>query len=179
MSFTTPVPDAAGGQNPQNESLYVPAGTGVTKWVAGGVNTIKASATTTNGSFGFVEASVPPGGGPTAHVHRRSDEAFYLMYGELELLTGDRIFTARSGDFIFVPRGQSAPFQEYRSAHREAAGDVQAPAALRNSSPRVAMSPAGVPPPVWDMNRFEQVQEVIDRFGLDFKAVPEPPSSTT
>ena len=62
MSFTTPVPDAEGGQHPQNESLYVPAGTGVTKWSSGDVNTIKASATTTNGSFGFVEASVPPAG---------------------------------------------------------------------------------------------------------------------
>ena len=47
MSFTTPVPDAAGGQNPQNGPLYVPAGTGVTKWSSGDVNTIKASATTT------------------------------------------------------------------------------------------------------------------------------------
>ncbi len=65
MSRTTPVPDGAGGQNPQNGSLYVPAGTGVTKWSAGDVYTIKASATTTNGSFGFVEASVPPGGGPS------------------------------------------------------------------------------------------------------------------
>jgi mannose-6-phosphate isomerase-like protein (cupin superfamily) len=111
VSLTTPVPDAAGGQNPQNGSLYVPAGTGVTKWSAGDVYTIKASATTTNGSFGFVEASVPPGGGPVAHVHRRSDEAFYLMYGELELLTGDRIFTARSGDFIFVHRGTRHRFR--------------------------------------------------------------------
>jgi hypothetical protein len=78
MSLTTPVPDAAAGQNPQNGSLHVAAGTGVTKWVAGDVYTVKVSATTTNGSFGFVEASVPPGGGPIAHVHRRSDEAFYL-----------------------------------------------------------------------------------------------------
>ena len=62
MSFTTPVSDSEGRRNPQNGSLYVPAGTGVTKWSSGDVNTIKASATTTNGSFGFVEASVPPAG---------------------------------------------------------------------------------------------------------------------
>ena len=34
---------------------------------------------------------------------------------------------------------------------------------------------AGVAPPVWDMKRFEQVQEVIDRFDLDCKVIPEPP----
>lgn len=61
MSFTTSVSDCEGRRNPQNESIYVPAGTGVTKWVAGDVYTVKVSATTTNGSFGFIEASVPPG----------------------------------------------------------------------------------------------------------------------
>jgi len=34
-------------------------------------------------------------------------------------------------------------------------------------------------PPAWDMSRLEQVREIIDRLDLDFKAVPEPPSSTT
>ncbi len=179
MSFTTPVPDAAGRRNPQNGSLYVPAGTGVTKWSSGDVNTIKASATTTNGSFGFVEASVPPGGGPVAHVHRRSDEAFYLMYGELELLAGDRIFTARSGDFIFVPRGTRHRFQEYRSAHCEAANYVL-PGQRRGNVHQVwrrARTRGG--PALWDMNRLQQAGEIIDRFNIDFKAVPERPSSTT
>ena len=35
------------------------------------------------------------------------------MYGELELLAGDRIFTARSGDFIFVPRGTRHRFKPH------------------------------------------------------------------
>jgi mannose-6-phosphate isomerase-like protein (cupin superfamily) len=78
--------------------------------VAGDVYTVKVSATTTNGSFGFIEASVPPGAGSIAHVHRRTDESFYLVSGELEFLDGDRTFTARSGDFIFVPRGNRHRF---------------------------------------------------------------------
>ena len=179
MSFTTPVSDSEGRRNPQHGSLYVPAGTGVTKWAAGDVYTIKASATTTTGSFGFVEASVPPGGGPVAHVHRRSDEAFYLVHGELELLTGDRIFKARSGDFIFAPR---AP------PHRPRTTPLPPPTPPPMFSPGGAEElftkcgdepEPGVTPPLWDMNRAEQAREVIDRFDLDFKAVPEPPSSTT
>ena len=110
MSLTTPVPDPTGGRNPQNDCLYVPAGTGVTKWVAGDVYTMKVSATTTNGSLGFIEASVPPGAGSIAHVHSGTDESFYLISGELEFLDGDRTFTARSGDFIFVPRGNRHRF---------------------------------------------------------------------
>ena len=62
MSFTAPVPDAAGGQNPQNGPLYVPAGTGVTKWSSGDVNTIKASATTTTAHSGSSKPPCRPAG---------------------------------------------------------------------------------------------------------------------
>ena len=164
MSFTTPVSDSEGRRNPQNGSLYVPAGTGVTKWSSGDVNTIKASATTTHGSFGFVEASVPPGGGPVAHVHRRSDEAFYLMYGELELLAGDRIFTARSGDFIFVPRGTRHRFRN---------------TGLHTAKLLTMFCPGGAEEMFAKCGDEQQAGEIIDRFNIDFKAVPEPPSSTT
>jgi len=179
MSFTTPVPDPTGGQNPPNEPLYVPAGTGVTKWSSGDVNTIKASATTTNGSFGFIEASVPPGGGPVAHIHRRSDEAFYLMYGELELLAGDRIFTARSGDFIFVPRGTRHRFRN-TGLHTAKLLTMFCPGGAEEMFTKCGDEPEpGVAPPLWDMNRLQQAGEIIDRFDIDFKAVPEPPPSTT
>jgi mannose-6-phosphate isomerase-like protein (cupin superfamily) len=86
-------------------ALHVPAGEGPTYWVAGDVYTLKATRETTAGSLGFAEASVPPGGGPVAHVHLRADEAFYVLAGELEMLDGGRTFTARTGDFVFIPRG--------------------------------------------------------------------------
>ena len=38
-------------------AVYVPAGDGVTKWFSGDVYTIKASAESTNGSLGLVEAT--------------------------------------------------------------------------------------------------------------------------
>jgi mannose-6-phosphate isomerase-like protein (cupin superfamily) len=85
--------------------MHVPAGQGPTYWVSGDVYTLKSSRDTTDGALGFVEASVPPGGGPIAHIHTRADEAFYVLDGELEMLDGGRTFTARTGDFVFVPRG--------------------------------------------------------------------------
>lgn len=33
----------------------------------------------------------------------------------------------------------------------------------------------GVATPAWDMKRFQQTQEVIDRFDLDVEGVPELP----
>src|SRR5262249_19627674 len=86
-------------------AVHVPAGEGATTWFAGDVYTVKIPGVTTNGSLGVVEATVPPGGGPVAHAHTKTDEAFYILSGELELLDGARKFIARTGDFVFVPRG--------------------------------------------------------------------------
>jgi quercetin dioxygenase-like cupin family protein len=52
-----------------------------------------------------MEAFVPPGGGPPPHIHRREDETFYLIEGEIEFLLGDEKVTAGPGDFVSVPRG--------------------------------------------------------------------------
>jgi mannose-6-phosphate isomerase-like protein (cupin superfamily) len=174
VSLVTPAPDSEGRRNPQNDCVYVPAGTGETKWVAGDVYTVKVNATTTNGSFAFVEASVPPGGGPLAHVHRRSDEAFYLMSGDLELLTGDRIFTARAGDFVFVPRGNRHRFRN-TGLHTAKLLFMFSPAGPDEVFTKGGDEPQpGVAPPAWDIKRFDQVHEVIHRFGLDVERVPEP-----
>ncbi len=175
MSLTAPVPDCEGDRNPPNDFLFVPAGTGVTKWVAGDVYTVKVSARTTNGSFGFIEASVPPGGGPIAHVHRRTDEAFYLVSGELEFLDGDRTFTARSGDFIFVPRGNRHRFTN-TGLHTTKLLFMYTPGGVEELFVEGGDEPQpGVATPAWDMKRFEQMQEVVDRFDVDVTMVPELP----
>lgn len=73
------------------------AGEGPAIWAASDTYTIKATATQTGGVLGFLDASVPPGGGPEPHAHHDQDETFYVLSGELEFLDGDRTFTAVAG----------------------------------------------------------------------------------
>jgi quercetin dioxygenase-like cupin family protein len=84
---------------------HVRSGEGRSLWVVGDTYTIKATGDSTNGAFALIEASVPPGGGPPPHVHGREDEAFYLLDGELEVLTGQSTTSAYAGDFVYLPRG--------------------------------------------------------------------------
>jgi mannose-6-phosphate isomerase-like protein (cupin superfamily) len=86
-------------------ALYVPAGEGTTKWLVGDTYTFKADSANTNGSLGFIDASVPPGGGSFPHVHYANDEAFHIISGEVEFLDGNEIIQAGAGDFVFIPRG--------------------------------------------------------------------------
>ncbi|WP_017612054.1 quercetin 2,3-dioxygenase [Nocardiopsis salina] len=86
-------------------AIHVPASEGETVWLAGDTYTIKARGAVTGAALSFIEATVPPGAGPRPHIHHREDEAYYILSGALEVLDGDRTFTAYPGDFVYIPSG--------------------------------------------------------------------------
>lgn len=75
----------------------------------------KATGAQTNGGMGFIEATVPAGGGPVPHAHPEQEETFYILDGELEFLDGDHLFTAVAGDFVHIPRGVRHRFKNKAS----------------------------------------------------------------
>lgn len=103
--------DGAREAEPARNAFHVSAGKGRALWLNGQSMNFKATANRTNGSFTLVEASVPPGAGPPLHVHPENDEAFYLVSGSLRFRAGDRVFRAKAGDFVFVPRGTRHNFK--------------------------------------------------------------------
>ena len=153
-------------------AVHVPAGEGPTTWFAGDTYTIKASRGSTNGSLGLVDATVPPGGGPVAHIHTRTDEAFYVLSGQLEILDGARTFIAGTGDFVFIPRG---------TRHRFKNTGVHGTRMLFMFTPggdegvfRYGDEPQpGHPPPVWTSERFKtpEILRFNEEFGIEI--VPE------
>ncbi|MET8406409.1 cupin domain-containing protein [Streptomyces sp900116325] len=109
-----------GGDSRRRESgIHIPSSGGIVKWFSGDVYTIKLTADQTGGAVGVLEASVPPGGGPAAHIHIDQDETFYLISGELEFLDGEQTFTAGPGSLIHCPRGTRHRFKNvgFHTAH--------------------------------------------------------------
>jgi len=71
----------------------------------------KATHTSTNGAFSFMERTLPPGGRkPPPHVHSNCEEAFYVLDGEIEFFLGDHTVIGRPGSFVHVPGGVSHTF---------------------------------------------------------------------
>jgi quercetin dioxygenase-like cupin family protein len=73
-------------------------------WFLGCLATIKSSAATTGGRVAVIEHLAPRGAGSPLHVHRREDEWFYVLAGELTFWVGGRVVDAPAGAFVFGPR---------------------------------------------------------------------------
>ncbi len=67
--------------------------------------TIRARAEDTAGALGLVEGSFYRGFGPPLHVHRREDEAVYVLEGEIRIRQGEDEFVAGPGAWVWGPRG--------------------------------------------------------------------------
>ncbi len=163
MSFTVPGIDE---ETQQAGALYVPAGQGLTKWVSGDSYTMKATRGQTGGRLGFIEAIVPPGGGPVAHAHEVGDETFYLLEGELEFLDGDKTFVAGPGDFVYVPQGHRHRFKNISDRSTRMLF-FYTPAGAEEFFVQAGEDPVpGQEPPVWDLERIMSVMPVAERTGL-------------
>jgi mannose-6-phosphate isomerase-like protein (cupin superfamily) len=56
------------------------------------------------GAVSAIRSRLPKGmQGATPHFHTKAAELFFVIGGELEVLVGEKILTAREGDFLVVP----------------------------------------------------------------------------
>jgi quercetin dioxygenase-like cupin family protein len=67
--------------------------------------TLKATAEQTHGSLVQLLITESRGAATPLHIHRDTDETFYVIEGELTLFVGDERIDARAGDFVLAPRG--------------------------------------------------------------------------
>ena len=84
----------------------IPPGKG-TKWlwVLGELLTFKIPSRQTGGAYSLFEVTTQPGAGPPPHVQHREDEAFFVLEGEYEFLSGKETLRVGAGSLIYVPKG--------------------------------------------------------------------------
>jgi quercetin dioxygenase-like cupin family protein len=88
------------------KSIAVPSGEGKALLVLPGETVIlKATSADTDGAYTLIEVIDEPQAGPPLHLHRREDEAFYILEGTFTFQIGDRTMTATAGWFMTAPKG--------------------------------------------------------------------------
>jgi quercetin dioxygenase-like cupin family protein len=131
--------------------IALQAGEGEALWFLGALTTIKASGDTTDGRVAVVEVLAPRGHGSPLHVHRREDEWFYVIDGELAFLVGDERIDAPAGSFVYGPRGIPHTFEVTSPEARfllvtEPAGFEAFVRAVGQPAPALEIPPAAEPP---------------------------------
>jgi quercetin dioxygenase-like cupin family protein len=74
-------------------------------WYNGHTFSFLLDATHTNGPFTLIHCYFRRGGEPPAHFHKKEDEMFYILEGEIYFHIGDNKFTAKAGELAYVPKG--------------------------------------------------------------------------
>jgi quercetin dioxygenase-like cupin family protein len=146
------------------------AGEGKAYWVVGDLYTILASGEDTGGAYALIHAVVPPGGGPPPHVHRREDEAFYVLEGELAFQADGRNFPATSGAWVTLPRGSLHTFKNSGTTTARML-IVVTPAGLDRFFAEVGTAAAdrsAPPSPVTDAD-IDRLLAIAPRYGIDIQ----------
>ncbi|HZO62815.1 MAG TPA: quercetin 2,3-dioxygenase [Gaiellaceae bacterium] len=73
-------------------------------WFIDNLARVRVGREESNGTLAIVELEGRRGDMPPLHVHRREDEAFYVLEGELSLHTPDGSLTLRRGEAAFAPK---------------------------------------------------------------------------
>ena len=129
-------------------------------WAFGALITVKASSETTGGRVAVLEHLAPRGAGSPLHVHRREDEWFYVLEGELTLWVDGTVIPAPAGAFVYGPRDVPHTFTVSSDEARfllvaEPAGLEGMLRALGAPAERLTIPPAPSAPP--DLARIMQV----------------------
>lgn len=81
-------------------------------WTFNMLMDVKATAEETGGALTVIDSWLTPDANRPMHTHLDADEAFFVLDGEVEFFLGGAASrVARSGDFVFGPRGVPHRFE--------------------------------------------------------------------
>jgi len=138
-------------------------------WYNGWLLTFLATAEETRGQFALIEATTRKGNVPPRHVHRREEETFYVLEGEMNVTVGDRTFKATPGTLVCLPRDVAHSFA-IESEHLRTL-ILFTPAGLEDffkefsvPAPAMTLPPANEPA----YCEVQRLLEAAPRYGLEF-----------
>jgi quercetin dioxygenase-like cupin family protein len=84
--------------------FFAEPGEGEATWFLNSRMVVRATGDATGGAYGLVESWIPAGFSPPLHVHRREDEAFFVLEGHVRFRAAEREIVGGPGTYVFLPR---------------------------------------------------------------------------
>jgi quercetin dioxygenase-like cupin family protein len=159
-----------------SRTTHLPPGGGTAYWVGNSeFVTVKTTGQETGGAFALVELVALPGAEPPPHIHYGTDETYCLLEGEVEVLDGERTFTAQAGSVVHIPKGT---LHAWRNATTEPARALLliTPSGFEGiieemGVPGTLSSPPPPPPPPTPGD-LQRLQELGRKYDTEYPPVP-------
>ena len=138
-------------------------------WYNGSLMTFLATGEETLGKFALIEAVGRKGNDPPPHLHRREDEVFYILEGEVVFSVGDRTIKGTPGTMIYLPRDGRHAFTI--ESERARMLILVTPAGLEGWFKEFSVPAQAMTLPPANEPGYQDVQRMLEaapRYGLDF-----------
>lgn len=150
-------------------------GEGEALWFNGGLGVLKATSDQTGGRLAAIELLAPRGFASPLHIHRREDEFFLVLSGEVRVQHGETVIEAVAGSLVYGPRDVAHAFHVDSAEARLLL--IFGPAGVEGFF-REGGKPAGslgLPPPDEQFLDRQALMEIGNRYDQEFVGPPLPP----
>ena len=150
-------------------------GEGEALWFNGGLGVLKATGDQTGGRFAVMELLAPKGFASPLHIHRREDEFFVVLSGEVRVQHGEAVMEAVAGSLVYGPRDVAHAFHVDSAEARLLLffGPAGAEGFFREGGKPAGSR--GLPPPDEQFLDRQALMEIASRYEQEFVGPPLPP----
>src|SRR5262245_7106890 len=142
-------------------------------WWKTGRLTVKAGGAETGRSVAQLEMNDPRGTATPMHIHRKEDETFYVLEGQIVVFIGDERIALSAGDYAFAPRG--IPHATVVRSERARVLVTTCPGGLEELFISLGSTVNGSEPPAEEvMPPMDELVRLFAAYGVDI--VGPPPS---
>ena len=122
----------------------------------------------TSGAYALVDMLIPPNGGPPPHSHAKFQEAFFIIDGQIEVITKERKYTATKGSHVNIPF--NGPVHKFTNKTDKTIHMLCliTPAGMEKMFKEVGKPVAAntfLPPPHMTPEEQKQVQSIAEKYG--------------
>jgi quercetin dioxygenase-like cupin family protein len=155
-------------ENPNNSLTAVTPQGGPNISVVGDTYRIIIGSEQTTDAYALIAMLIPPKGGPGAHLHATFQEAFYILDGQINVITKEKTYTAVKGSYVNIPI--NGPVHKFTNRTDKTAHILclTTPAGMDKMFEEIGKPVAAdtfLPPPQMTPEELKRLQSVAEKYG--------------
>jgi quercetin dioxygenase-like cupin family protein len=136
--------------------------------ILGGTYRIIIGGEQTNGAYSLIDMLIPPKGGPGPHSHPTFQEAYYILDGEIRIVTKEKSYTATKGSYANIPF--NGPVHKFTNRTDKTAHMLCfiTPAGMEKMFEEIGKPGAAdtfLPPPQMTPEELKRLQSIAEKYG--------------